>query len=58
MSFNEADSITIDSHKLGYIQYPAGVIAFKSASVTLFIAQKASYISTVSNGLEKISRKK
>lgn len=55
MSFKEADSITIDPHKLGYIQYPAGVIAFKNPNIVQFIGQEASYISTVKNGVEKIS---
>ena len=50
ISFKDADSITIDPHKLGYIQYPAGVIAFKNATAVQFIAQKASYI-----GMEKIT---
>ncbi len=54
LTFKEADSITIDPHKLGYIQYPAGVIAFKNANIVQFIAQKASYISKVKNGVEKI----
>ena len=54
LSFKDADSITIDPHKLGYIQYPAGVIAFKNANIVQFIAQKASYISKVKNGVEKI----
>ena len=51
LSFKDADSITIDPHKLGYIQYPAGVIAFKNANIVQFIAQKASYISKVKNVL-------
>lgn len=54
LKFEEADSITIDPHKLGFIQYPAGVIAFKNANIVQFIAQKASYISKVKNGVEKI----
>ena len=54
LTFKEADSITIDPHKLGYIQYPAGVIAFKNANIVQFIAQKASYISKVKDGVEKI----
>ena len=54
LAFKEADSITIDPHKLGYIQYPSGVIAFKNANIVQFIAQKASYISKVKNGVEKI----
>ena len=54
LTFKEADSITIDPHKLGYIQYPSGVIAFKNANIVQFIAQKASYISKVKNGVEKI----
>ena len=40
-----ADSITIDPHKMGFVPYPAGVIAFKNRQVTQFVAQKAQYIS-------------
>lgn len=53
LSFNEADSITVDPHKLGYIQYPAGVIAFKHSNVVNFISQKASYISKATSGFER-----
>ena len=55
MAFEDADSITVDPHKLGYVPYPAGVIAFKNRNVTQFIAQKASYISESKGGVEKVS---
>lgn len=54
MAIQDADSITVDPHKLGYVPYPAGVIAFKSRNVTQFVAQKANYISENKGGLEKI----
>ena len=38
------DSITIDPHKLGYIPYPCGVIAFKDARVKELVAFEAPYI--------------
>ena len=40
----DADSITIDPHKLGYIPYPCGVVAFKDARVKELIAFEAPYI--------------
>lgn len=39
-----ADSITIDPHKMGYIQYPSGVINFRDKRVVLYARQKAPYI--------------
>lgn len=42
-----ADSITIDPHKLGYIPYPCGVIAFKNDRIRQFIMQKTPYLSSV-----------
>ncbi len=39
-----ADSVTIDPHKLGYIQYPSGVINFKDKRSVLYARQKAPYI--------------
>ena len=40
----EADSITMDPHKLGYIPYPAGAICFKSNLVKPLVRQDAQYI--------------
>lgn len=45
LAMPNAESITIDPHKLGYIPYPAGVINFKNAEVTFLIKQEAQYIS-------------
>lgn len=39
-----ADSITVDPHKLGYVPYPAGVVAFRNGIVTELVVQKANYI--------------
>ena len=55
MAFEDADSITVDPHKLGYVPYPAGVIAFKNKNVTQYIAQKASYISESKGDIEKVT---
>jgi glutamate/tyrosine decarboxylase-like PLP-dependent enzyme len=46
IAFKFADSITVDPHKLGYIQYPCGVIAFKNDRIRHFITQKAPYITS------------
>jgi len=45
LSLLEADSITVDPQKLGYIPYPAGVVAFRNGEITELIEQKAPYIS-------------
>lgn len=52
LAMPDADSITVDPHKLGYVPYPAGVIAFKNKNVTQLVAQKAQYISDVSGKIE------
>jgi tyrosine decarboxylase len=49
-----ADSVTIDPHKMGYIPYPAGIIAFKNGLVTDFLAQKAQYISDIQDGIKNL----
>lgn len=40
----EADSVTIDPHKLGYVPYPAGVICFRSSIVKALARQEAPYL--------------
>lgn len=52
LAMPDADSITVDPHKLGYVPYPAGVIAFKNKNVTQLVAQKAQYISDTSGNIE------
>lgn len=52
LSFPDADSITIDPHKLGYIPYPAGVVSFKYSVVTELIKQEAPYIFKGKNAIE------
>jgi glutamate/tyrosine decarboxylase-like PLP-dependent enzyme len=47
----EGDSTTVDPHKMGYIPYPAGVIAFRNGMVTEFITQRAQYISDEPDGI-------
>lgn len=40
----EADSVTIDPHKLGYIPYPAGALCFRSDLIKPLLRQEAPYI--------------
>jgi len=54
MAMFSADSVTVDPHKLGYVPYPAGVIAFKNKLVTTLVAQDAPYISTTKNDVAQI----
>lgn len=44
VAFPEADSITVDPHKLGYTPYPCGCIAFRNDRVRLFVLQRAPYV--------------
>jgi glutamate/tyrosine decarboxylase-like PLP-dependent enzyme len=48
LAFPHADSITVDPHKLGYIPYPCGVVAFRNDLVRHFLTQEAPYISEAS----------
>lgn len=41
----EADSITVDPHKLGYVPYPCGAVCFRSNMVKPLLRQDAPYIS-------------
>lgn len=47
-----ADSITVDPHKMGYVPYPAGVVAFKNKRIVYLLKQHASYIGTDSDALD------
>jgi glutamate/tyrosine decarboxylase-like PLP-dependent enzyme len=51
IAMRDADSITVDPHKMGYVPYPAGIIAFRNGLVTELMTQKAQYISSASEGL-------
>jgi glutamate/tyrosine decarboxylase-like PLP-dependent enzyme len=44
LAFPRAESITIDPHKMGYVPYPCGVIAFRNDRVRHFLTQEAPYI--------------
>jgi glutamate/tyrosine decarboxylase-like PLP-dependent enzyme len=52
LAMGDADSITIDPHKMGYVPYPAGIIAFKNQMVTELMTQKAQYISDECPGIK------
>lgn len=43
-ALGEADSVTIDPHKMGYTPYPCGAIAFKNDRVRHLIRKEAPYI--------------
>jgi tyrosine decarboxylase len=40
----EADSVTIDSHKLGYVPYPAGAVVFKDKRILAVQTFHAAYV--------------
>lgn len=54
IAMSDADSIAVDPHKMGYIPYPAGVVAFKNGLVTELMTQKALYISDEMEGIKSI----
>ena len=54
LAMPEADSMVVDPHKLGYIPYPAGIVAFRNALVTELMTQRAQYISDEPEGIQAI----
>lgn len=44
LAFPRAESITVDPHKMGYVPYPCGVIAFRNDRVRHYLTQEAPYI--------------
>lgn len=46
-ALSEADSVTVDPHKLGYQHYACGAIAFRSDAVRDHVMQSAPYITTL-----------
>jgi glutamate/tyrosine decarboxylase-like PLP-dependent enzyme len=48
IALKSADSVTIDPHKMGYIPYPCGVIAFRNRQAIELLKQRAQYISETS----------
>ncbi len=51
LAMAEGDSTTVDPHKMGYIPYPAGIIAFRNGLVTEFISQRAQYLGDDPDGI-------
>ncbi len=47
-----ADSVTVDPHKMGYLHYPCGGIAFADDWVRYLIRQEAPYITQVADSAE------
>jgi glutamate/tyrosine decarboxylase-like PLP-dependent enzyme len=43
-AFGGSDSITVDPHKMGYVGYPCGIVAFRDDRVRHAIAHEAPYI--------------
>jgi glutamate/tyrosine decarboxylase-like PLP-dependent enzyme len=56
LALGSADSITIDPHKLGFVPYPAGIVAFRRELVTDLIVQRAQYISEDAAGIDGIEQ--
>jgi glutamate/tyrosine decarboxylase-like PLP-dependent enzyme len=44
LAFPRAESIAIDPHKMGYMPYPCGVVAFRNDRVRHYLTQEAPYI--------------
>lgn len=50
LAFPRAESIAVDPHKMGYIPYPCGVVAFRNDRVRHFLTQEAPYITVTTGG--------
>lgn len=46
-AFSQADSITADPHKMGYVNYSCGFVAYKNDRVRDFIHQDCPYVTAV-----------
>jgi len=55
LAFPRAESITVDPHKMGYIPYPCGVVAFRDDHARLYIAQNAPYITAMGDARQEMS---
>jgi len=51
LAMPDADSTTIDPHKMGYVPYPAGVVAFRQGGVIELVTQRAQYVSDEPDGI-------
>jgi len=51
LALADGDSTTVDPHKMGYVPYPAGVVAFRDGSVTELVTQRAQYLSEDRSGV-------
>ncbi len=54
LALGEADSVTVDPHKMGYVPYPAGLVAFRSGLVTELITQRAQCIAEEPTGVSAL----
>jgi glutamate/tyrosine decarboxylase-like PLP-dependent enzyme len=52
LAMADGDSTTVDPHKMGYVPYPAGVVAFRNGAVNELVTQRAQYISDTREGLD------
>jgi glutamate/tyrosine decarboxylase-like PLP-dependent enzyme len=52
LAMADADSTTIDPHKMGFVPYPAGIVAFRNGLVSEHIIQRAQYISDDAGGVK------
>ncbi|HSG48993.1 MAG TPA: hypothetical protein VLA43_14325, partial [Longimicrobiales bacterium] len=53
----EADSITVDPHKLGYIPYAAGAFIARNREVVDFITQEAAYVFDLGDQEREVPRR-
>jgi glutamate/tyrosine decarboxylase-like PLP-dependent enzyme len=51
LAMPDGDSTTIDPHKMGYVPYPAGVVAFRDGGATELVTQRAQYLSDAREGI-------
>lgn len=49
LEFPRAESIVVDPHKMGYVPYPCGIVAFRNDRVRHFLTQEAPYITSTTH---------
>jgi glutamate/tyrosine decarboxylase-like PLP-dependent enzyme len=52
LAMPKAESVTVDPHKMGYIPYPCGVVAFRNDLVRQFLSEDAPYLAETSPAMQ------
>ncbi len=52
LAFSKTDSVTVDPHKMGYVPYPCGMVAFRNDRVRQFLSEAAPYLASTASSAQ------